>query len=77
MSHPYLTRAGVLVIPFDCDRRYRWWAGGQSILRTVDELGAPPAVRNAHDPDLGRDGGYLSPARQAAISEAKLEPVMV
>lgn len=56
---PYLTRFGTLVIPFDCEPRYRHWAGGQSILATLDELGAPGSVRNRYDPDIARDGGAL------------------
>lgn len=75
MSCPYITPTGYLVIPFDCERRYHWWSGGQSILRTLDELGAPPVVRNSHDPDIGRDSGALSIWQQAmalAASETEL-----
>ena len=41
---PYLTRFGTLFIPFDCPTRYRYWAGGQSILATLDELEASREV---------------------------------
>src|SRR5262249_13314245 len=35
---PYLMASGDLVIPFDSPKRYHWWAGGQSIRRTMGEL---------------------------------------
>src|SRR5215475_4509207 len=37
---PYIDAAGVLVIPFDCPEKYRWWNGGQTVLETLTELGA-------------------------------------
>lgn len=43
-AQPYITDDGVLIIPRDCDEAYRWWAGGQSIAKTLIELGAPEAV---------------------------------
>lgn len=67
MSKPYLTPAGTLFIPFDADYRYRFWAGGQSILATLDELGAPGSVRNQYDPDIARDGGALGTRAQVAL----------
>jgi hypothetical protein len=35
---PYLTSSGDLRIPFDSPERYHWWAGGQSIRLTMQEL---------------------------------------
>ncbi len=35
---PYIDSDGGLVIPFDCDRRYHWWAGGQSVEETLKEI---------------------------------------
>ncbi len=35
---PYLEVDGGLVIPFGSDRRYWWWAGGQSVTETIEEL---------------------------------------
>jgi hypothetical protein len=35
---PYLTSSGDLVIPFSSPERYHWWAGGQSIRLTKQEL---------------------------------------
>lgn len=41
---PYLTPQGDLVIPFDSDSRYWWWAGGQSVMDTIKELSVPLEV---------------------------------
>ncbi|MEP0766735.1 MAG: hypothetical protein HRF45_09385 [Fimbriimonadia bacterium] len=41
---PYITENGELRIPFTSDRRYWWWAGGQSVRETLVELGASPEV---------------------------------
>jgi hypothetical protein len=46
--HPYLTPQGDLIVPCDCDVRYRWWAGGQSVAATLAELNAPPEVWPRH-----------------------------
>jgi hypothetical protein len=35
---PYFNSIGDLVIPFDADPKYFWWAGGQSISETREEL---------------------------------------
>jgi len=43
-SRPYINRRGELIIPLDCNPRYHWWAGGQSIAETLAELNAPPEV---------------------------------
>jgi hypothetical protein len=40
-NRPYVNEKGELVISFAADRRYHWWAGGQSIRETLLELGAP------------------------------------
>lgn len=37
-DRPYLDSEGDLVIPFDSDSRYHWWAGGQSIEETIKEI---------------------------------------
>ena len=54
VARPYLDAQGGLVIPTNCPRKYRWWAGGQSASRTLQELVAgvispepPPAWRGA------------------------------
>jgi len=41
---PYLNQRGELIIPFDSNPRYHYWAGGQSIAATMRELNAPPEV---------------------------------
>ena len=50
-ARPYLDEQGVLVIPFDSDPRYHWWAGGQHVLETLRELNAPPKVLVRYRPD--------------------------
>ena len=47
-NQPYINEHGVLVIPFDSDPRYHWWAGGQSVLETLRELNASPEVIAMH-----------------------------
>jgi len=44
LSKPRLDAHGRLVIPFDADPKYHWWAGGQSIRETLQELKAPPEL---------------------------------
>ena len=36
---PFVTHFGVLVIPYNSNKKYRYWAGGQSICDTLRELG--------------------------------------
>ena len=43
-SRPYINDRGELIIPVNSDPRYHWWAGGQSIAKTLAELDAPPEV---------------------------------
>ena len=47
-NHPYIDSHGDLCIPCNCDPRYRWWAGGQSIAATLRELGASREVWKRH-----------------------------
>jgi hypothetical protein len=35
---PYLDESGDLVIPFNSDPHYHWWAGGQSVEETMREI---------------------------------------
>ena len=35
---PYFNSEGDLMIPFDCDPKYRWWVDGQSIRETKEEI---------------------------------------
>jgi hypothetical protein len=44
LIRPYLNERKELIISFESDRKYHWWAGGQSIRATLLELGAPPDV---------------------------------
>jgi hypothetical protein len=43
-TQPYINSRGELIIPFTSDRRYHYWAGGQSIAATLRELNASPEV---------------------------------
>lgn len=43
-NKPYIDEHGILVIPFSCSPKFRWWAGGQTILETLQELNASPEV---------------------------------
>lgn len=36
--------AGDLHVPFNAHPGYYWWLGGQSVIRTLAELNAPPPV---------------------------------
>lgn len=38
-TKPYITDFGVLVIPFNSDKKYHYWNGGQSVCDTLKELG--------------------------------------
>jgi len=49
-NQPYINERGVLVIPCDSESRYRWWAGGQTILETLRELKASPEVIAMYGP---------------------------
>jgi len=50
-NKPYIDKYGVLVIPFDSEPKYHWWAGGQTILETLQELNASPEVIAMYGPD--------------------------
>ncbi|MFQ5801422.1 MAG: hypothetical protein ACE5JQ_00825 [Candidatus Methylomirabilales bacterium] len=60
-AKPFLTPSGILVIPFEADSRYHWWAGGQSIAETLRELEAPAEVVNRYSPSLPRPSGEPTP----------------
>jgi predicted glycosyl hydrolase (DUF1957 family) len=47
---PYINDHGVLVVPFDSNPLYHWWAGGQSILETLRELKASQEVIALYGP---------------------------
>ena len=38
-AKPYVTSFGVLVIPFNSDKKYHYWAGSQSVCDILKELG--------------------------------------
>lgn len=37
-DRPFIDSDGGLVIPFDSDKRYHWWSGGQSVEETLKEI---------------------------------------
>ena len=41
---PYLTENGELIISSNAPVKYKWWAGGQSVKETLEELEAPEEV---------------------------------
>ena len=42
---PFITQAGILIIPTDSHPKYHWWQpNGQSLLQTLTEIGAPEHV---------------------------------
>ena len=47
-SKPYLTSTGTLVIPNDCDPKYQYWKSGQTVLKTLEEIGAPLEVMRVY-----------------------------
>ncbi len=49
---PYMNKDGTLVIPFESDPQYHWWAGGQSIADTLRELGAPLKVWRRYSSEI-------------------------
>lgn len=52
MAKPYLDERGVLVIPFNCDPKYKWWQGGQQVMETLQELNAPPEIMSRYAPGV-------------------------
>ena len=38
-TKPYVTNFGVLVIPYNSDKKYHYWKGGQGVCATLKELG--------------------------------------
>ncbi len=47
-SSPYLTETGELIILSDAAIEYRWWNGGQSVKKTLEELNAPEEVMDRY-----------------------------
>lgn len=45
---PYLTENGELIISSDAPSKYKWWAGGQSVKETLEELEASKEVVNRY-----------------------------
>lgn len=52
---PFVDDRGRLVVPFDCPPKYRYWANGQSIKETLQELFNERAAIMRYDGCLTRD----------------------
>ena len=37
-DRPFIDSDGGLVLPFESDKRYHWWSGGQSVEETLKEI---------------------------------------
>lgn len=48
MPKPYMETDWGLVIPFDSNSRYHWWAGGQTIETTEREFKKTPGGQRWH-----------------------------
>lgn len=55
-SEPHWGADGCLRIPFASDKRFHWWAGGQSPLATALELGATPDQAQRYADPIARRG---------------------
>ena len=54
---PYIDASGCLHIPFNAPKKYRWWQqGGQSVLDTLEELGANKAIKAKYTPTGYKEG---------------------
>lgn len=49
-TEPFVTDFGVLVIPFNSDKKYHYWNGGQSVCDTLKELGRCDLVEKYKSP---------------------------
>ena len=47
---PFVTDFGVLVIPFNSDKKYHYWNGGQSVCDTLKELGQCDLIEKYKSP---------------------------
>ena len=45
---PYIDANGTIVIPFNIDKKYHFWNGGQPLSVTLQELKAPEHVWHKH-----------------------------
>jgi hypothetical protein len=68
-AKPYLDESGDLRIPFDSHPRYHYWAGGQSLLKTLVELNAPVDIWRRYV----AYGFHLSTPKHADICKGQVE----
>jgi hypothetical protein len=52
VTPPYIDEQERLIIPFNAPRKYRWWQGGQTLKKTLEELGASDEVKAKYTPTV-------------------------
>ncbi len=69
---PYFDKGGDIVIPFDSDKKYHYWAGGQLLSKTIEEIkalnGEPAPL--VEDPEILRKRQAIVEQYQAFGREA-------
>ncbi len=45
---PYIDDNGTIVIPFNIDKKYHFWNGGQHLSKTMQELNVPEDIWHKH-----------------------------
>lgn len=78
LTRPSINKRRELIIPFDSDRRYHYWAGGQSVAATLRELHYTPRVRYGraiprHPMDRGSEQAEKVPDRRSHNPEAEAQ----
>ena len=54
---PFISMSGCLCIPWNSPKKYRWWQqGGQSVMETLEELGANEEVKAKYRTPEGTPG---------------------
>lgn len=55
---PHYIENETLIIPFNSDPKYHWWADGQSVIETLRELGRMDLEEKYKTQLKGRKPGY-------------------
>jgi hypothetical protein len=45
---PYIHDSGTMIIPFNADKKYHYWNGGQHLSDTMVELNVPENIWRSH-----------------------------
>jgi hypothetical protein len=65
--HPYISEQGELVIPTRSPDKFKFWAGGQSVIETLRELNATPEQIARHElPKIEPHRGDVKPRSRKA-----------